>query len=87
MKKYIFPIAVIASLSLASCRKDRTCSCTSTQTTNGTGVSGSSKQMVGHSNKREATRISDCYSYTQTETETILGTVYLTETSTECKLD
>ncbi|MES2681352.1 MAG: hypothetical protein V4635_15765 [Bacteroidota bacterium] len=84
MKKYILPIAVIALLS--SCRKDRTCTCTYTQTTNGTGYSGTGAQVVGHSTKREAKRIADCYSYKQTETETIKGTVYVTETVAECKL-
>lgn len=86
MKKYILPLFVIASLSLASCRKDRTCDCDVTYTTNGSGSSGTSSQMVGHSTKREAKRISDCYSYTETESETIMGTVYNYETKVECKL-
>lgn len=86
MKKYIFPIIAIASLSLASCRKDRTCSCDGTVTTNGTGSSVSGQQVVGHSTKHEAKKIAECYSYTETETQTIAGTVYNTETTVKCEL-
>lgn len=86
MKNYILPLFVIASLSLASCRKDRTCECDFTSTQNGQGVSGTGSQTVGHATKREAKRIADCYSYTQSESETIQGTVYNYETKVECKL-
>lgn len=86
MKTYILPLFVIASLSLASCRKERTCDCDITYTTNGQGISGSISQTVGHANKREAKRMTNCYSFTTSETETFQGTVYNTETKYDCKL-
>lgn len=86
MKKIILPIFAITLLSLASCRKDRTCECSTVVTTNGTGESSNSSQTVGHAKKREAKRLTDCYSYKETETETIMGTVYTKETVNDCKL-
>ena len=86
MKKIILPVAAFAVLSLASCQKERTCTCTTTQTTNGNGSTSTDETMVGHVTKKEAKRVTNCYSYTQTETNTVLGTVYTTDTKVECKL-
>lgn len=86
MKKIFIPIIAIASLSLASCQKERTCTCNTTQTVNGVGEASTSAVMVGHATKKEAKRMTDCYSANSKRTETIMGTIYNIEVKRECEL-
>lgn len=78
MKKSILFIAV-ATLGFASCKKDRTCTCTYSSTVPGS-VSSQTTETQGHLTKKGGKRVMNCYSYTQT----ISGTTY-TNTA-ECKL-
>jgi hypothetical protein len=82
MKKIIIPILAIASLSLASCRKDRTCTCETT--TSAAGMSSTSKQVttISKANKRVAKATTDCYS--AKASETMNGVTV--ETTRKCEL-
>ena len=86
MKKYIFPIVAIVAFTLSSCHKDRTCTCTETVTVNGSGESETWTETVGHANKKEAKRYTNCYSFVQKDTQTIAGTVYIRESKRDCEL-
>jgi hypothetical protein len=78
---YISAITILA-LSFTSCRKERTCECKITETTGNVTFTGSITTTRGYVTKKEAKRLTDCYSYTQTETNN-----GQTETTTyECEL-
>lgn len=64
MKKTILSIAIL-SLAFASCRKDRTCSCTTTSDEPGY-TSYSYVEMYGNSKKKDA--LNACQSYSRKET-------------------
>ena len=64
MKKIILSIAIL-SLAMASCRKDRTCTCTDTSDEPGY-VSTTSVQTYGNSKKKDALNVCQSYSYKET---------------------
>ena len=69
MKKIILLSVAVAAFSLSSCRKDRTCTCTTTDISSGTTDVSSTVQLVGHATSREAKKESNCYSTQSTITE------------------
>jgi len=77
MKKVLF-IAVVAVASLASCKKDRTCTCTST--TNG--VAGTPSVVVYNDAKKGQAQAA-CLD--RTTTTTVGSTTYTTTTACELK--
>jgi len=77
MKKVLF-IAVVAVASLASCKKDRTCTCT--QTVNG--VAGTPSVTVYNDAKKGEAK-ANCVNYTQTQT--VGSTTYTAVTTCELK--
>jgi hypothetical protein len=86
MKKIFIPLFVIAaSLSITSCHKERTCTCTNTTVTTfgSTSVTTTDTDVTtwGHASKHEAQ--SGCISGKRT-TPFTGGT---TETTADCKLD
>jgi hypothetical protein len=66
MKKVLFMAAVIVA-SLASCKKDHTCTCTTTSSYGGSSVTGDPVVTVYPSSKKAAAR-SHCLSSTSTST-------------------
>ena len=68
MKKSILFVIAVAVMSLASCKKDRTCTCV----TSGGGFSGTDIQTESHLTKKEAKRVLKCYSGTYTESGVIV---------------
>jgi hypothetical protein len=79
MKKIIFASCALGLLAFASCKKDRTCECTSTDTAPGSTSSTVTATLIDAS-KGDAKRI--CAS--TSSTYTVSGTTY-TKTNT-CKL-
>lgn len=72
MKKLIFPIAAVALLSFASCKKDHTCTCTDTSTEPGY-VSTTQTYTITDARKGDArvnclttSHVSNTYTYTST---------------------
>ncbi|MCW3084181.1 MAG: hypothetical protein JWP12_1547 [Bacteroidetes bacterium] len=76
MKKVLF-IAVVAVASLASCKKDRTCTCTSSNSVSGADPIPTVKT---YTKAKKGDARAACLSYTRTETG---GSV----TTVDCKLD
>ncbi len=70
MKKLIFPIAVITSLSFASCKKDRTCTCVDTSTEPGT-TSSTSVKTYTKAKKGDARAACTSVSYVDSNNYTI----------------
>lgn len=72
MKKTALFIAVISALSLASCKKDHTCTCTNTSTAPGSTPTTQTITIVdakkGDAKKRCITRTTVNGAYTDTET-------------------
>ena len=72
MKKLIFPIAAIALLSFASCKKDHTCTCTETSTAQGstpetyTYTINDAKKGDARVNCLSTSRVSNGVTYTST---------------------
>lgn len=79
MKKFIIPVIAIAAISLASCKKERTCTCTITPDG---GSSYTTTEMVGHATKKTGKRLTGCYS--RVYENTISGTTY--KTTYDCKI-
>ncbi|MGZ3864059.1 MAG: hypothetical protein ACXVPN_13195 [Bacteroidia bacterium] len=77
MKKTILLAGFFASLSLVSCKKDRTCTCT----VSGTGFSVSATIIVQKTTKKAALQ-GACSSVTQTSTNSSGGTDVTTKTCT-----
>jgi hypothetical protein len=77
MKKVLF-IAVVAVASLASCKKDRTCTCTSTTA----GVAGT-PQVTVYNDVKKGEAKANCVNYTTTST--VGSTSYTTVTTCELK--
>jgi hypothetical protein len=77
MKKVLFMAAVLVA-SLASCKKDHTCTCTTTTTGSGISVTGDPVVMEYPKSKKAAAR-ANCLSYTTT------GTGYTSETKCDLK--
>ncbi len=70
MKKTILlGIAAVAMISFASCKKDRTCTCTTSTDVPGSTPTTSIKTQ-SHLTKKEGKRVLDCYSYTEVLTPT-----------------
>lgn len=72
MKKIILPIAAIALLSFASCKKDHTCTCTNTSTAPGY-VTNTDTYTITEARKGDArvnclstSNVSNTYTYTST---------------------
>ena len=67
MKKIIFPILAVIIISATSCRKDRTCTCTTVSTSGGVSATSTDIQTRSASTKRVAKATTNCYSnkYTQ----------------------
>lgn len=83
MKKVLF-IAAVAVASLASCKKDRVCTCTSTTTSTGGGTTivTSDASQVTYTKAKKGDARSACLSYTTTNTST-----YGTSTTTaDCSI-
>jgi hypothetical protein len=80
MKKIILPIIACAAMFVA-CKKDRTCTCTTTSDAPGS-TSVTTTQLAGHAKKNEARRLTNCYS-TVTEYTTSSATYHITD---DCKL-
>ncbi len=80
---------VAATLMFTSCKKDRTCTCSSTSTTIGggstsTGNPDNSVQTLTKVSKKDASTI--CVSTTDVSTNTYSGNVYTTTTTKTCTL-
>lgn len=84
MKKVILPIAAIALLSFASCKKDHTCSCTSV-TSDGTNSTTTTQDITiidakkGDAKKR-------CIDSKDVNTSTFGGVTITYTTTTTCEL-
>jgi hypothetical protein len=78
MKKVILFAAVVSAFSLASCKKERDCKCTTTTTYAGSSVSGTANTTYKDVTKKQAKM--NCISYTRTGDN---GQV----TTYDCKLD
>ena len=87
MRTLILSVTVLAALAFTSCRKERTCTCKYTVTTNGSGSTFEDTETRDRVTKREAKRMTDCYSGKMTETETVGSQNFTTETVVECELD
>jgi hypothetical protein len=85
MKKIFIPLFVIATLSITSCRKDRSCTCTVTSTSGSSSTVSTEVKSMGHVTKREAT--SSCLSRTETSTQTFGNTSYTFVDAYSCKLN
>lgn len=80
---------VVATLLFTSCKKDRTCTCSSTSTTVGggstfTGNPDNSVQTLTKVSKKDAQTI--CVSTSDVSTQTYGGNVYTTTTAKTCTL-
>ncbi len=80
MKKGLLFIAVVSAFSFASCKKDRTCTCTST-TTPGTTAATTTVKTYTDSKKADARAACLSYSYTND----FGGTTYTTTLACELK--
>jgi hypothetical protein len=78
MKKVLF-IAVVAVASLASCKKDRVCTCTSTSSLGGTATTNT----VTYTEAKKGDARANCLS--KTEAETFGSTSYTVTTTCELK--
>ncbi len=75
MKKILL-IAAVAGLAMASCKKDRTCTCTQTWTpTSGAATTSSYEVTVEKATKGQA-KDGECRSYTSQKTAPTAGTKY-----------
>lgn len=91
MKKFILPLGVVA-LTLVSCKKDYTCSCTNTrvETTNGTSTSTTSTNSTTFKDvkksfvedKAECYKTEDSYTYTD-----FLGDQVNVTSTYDCSID
>lgn len=82
MKNSILLPFIAAALSLSSCKKDRTCTCTTTDIGNGSTDVSTSVTLVGHATKGEAKKEANCYSYKAT----ITGNGSTTQETQDCTL-
>lgn len=69
MKKVLLFIAVVSAASFASCKKDRTCTCTTTST----GYSGTPVVTTYVKSTKSAAR-ANCLNYTTTSGSTVFTT-------------
>lgn len=76
MKKIIF--ASIAVMALVSCKKDYTCECTETYTSNGTTETSVSSVVIKDVSKKTINNASECVSYEETSTNSN-GSIYITK--------
>lgn len=69
MKKIsILAVAAVAVLSMTSCKKDRTCTCSETSTSGGTTSAASTTTVVVNKSTKNAANGGNCASYTKTQT-------------------
>jgi hypothetical protein len=87
MRTLILSVTVLAALAFTSCRKERTCTCKVTVTTNGNGSTGEYSETADRVTKREMKRGTGCYSLKSTETNSFGGQSYTTDVVRECELD
>lgn len=81
MKKILL-IAAVAGLAMASCKKDRTCTCTKTQTPpSGSAITSSYEVTVEKATKGQA-KDGKCRSYSNQTTAPVSGT----KTEVNCEL-
>lgn len=80
MKKNILFFILFAVISFSACKKERTCSCITTTTP---GSSTSTTETQSHLTKKNAKRVMNCYSYT--ESTTVAGTPYTKTVECEIK--
>ena len=85
MKKIFIPLFVIAALSITSCRKDRTCSCTVIETSGSNSTTSTETHVYGHTTNREAT--SQCLTRTETTIQTVGNISYTIVDAYTCKLN
>ena len=69
MKKVLLFVAVIAAASFGSCKKDRTCTCTTTYP----GVTGT-PQVTTYTKSTKAQARANCLNYTTTDGATVSTT-------------
>ncbi|HHZ65507.1 MAG TPA: hypothetical protein EYN38_03485 [Flavobacteriales bacterium] len=74
MKKALFFAIVVMAVSFASCKKDRTCTCTSTYTPSG-GSSYTSSSTKQYTKVKKSDVAYDCVSYTETDEDGDMITV------------
>lgn len=77
MKKLTLIVLAIGVISLVACKKDRTCTCTVTQTSGSSAVSYT--QTVKYTASKKGDARANCLSYTATEG---VGTTLVTTTGT-----
>lgn len=65
MNKNILFVSAIVLISFASCKKDRTCTCTYSHT--GNTASTTIVETQSHLTKKTGKRVLDCYSYVTTD--------------------
>ena len=89
MKKITLLAAAFVAITFASCKKDRTCSCTTTDVSTdltGTTTDVSSKKTVIAKASKSTARV-NCLSFTTTYSYTFFGSTTNVVSTTDCKLD
>jgi hypothetical protein len=93
MKKILFLAVITAAVSSASCRKQRTCECVTTETTVSTGVGGgtdteisSYKQTMDKQRRREFITKTNCFSTRETNTYNFGPNTDVVTTENKCEL-
>ena len=92
MKKITILAVAALAISFASCKKDRTCTCTDSTTTTVTTSSGSTTTTSNGGDSRTFSKVSKkagrvyCLSKKSSNEQTISGTTYKQETTETCTL-
>jgi hypothetical protein len=87
MKKItLLAVTAIAVLSMSSCRKDRTCTCTDTTSSGGTSSPSSTTTVVVKKSTKSAAAGGPCWSGTNTGTNTYGGTTVTTVDTRSCTI-
>ncbi len=93
MKKILFLALIAVAVSSASCRKQRTCECVTTETTVTSGIGGgtdteisSYKQTMDKQRKREFRTKTDCFSTREMHTYSFGPNVDVVTTERKCEL-
>ncbi len=76
MKKISLVIAVVFALAAVSCKKERTCDCTTTSTNTSPGsttTTSSKKWTIAKDSKKNARRDADCFDRKEVQTVTNPG--------------
>jgi len=89
MKKITLIATAFLSITFASCKKDRTCSCTTTDVSTdptGTTTNVSSEKIVLAKVSKSTARVR-CLTYKNTYSYTFFGVTTNVVSTTDCKLD